>query len=99
MASDYPWQNLWPLVYGSTFSSSVLTSSLQYYSYYRMYFYNKLTITCNLCHEALCHDLFRDSPIITSNATKTTLHCALANDRYSKQIVFCAVGFSTTVNY
>ena len=30
-----------------------------------MYFYNKLTITSNLCHEALCHDSFRDSPIIT----------------------------------
>ena len=58
----YLWRNIWPLVYGSIFVS---TSSLQCFSYYLMYFYNKLTITCNLCHEALCHDLFRDSPIIT----------------------------------
>ena len=65
MASDYTWQNIRPLFYGSIFSSSVLTSSLQYCSYYRIYFYNELTITCSLCHEALCHDLFRDSPIIT----------------------------------
>ena len=28
MASDYPWQNIRPLVYGSIFSSSVSTSSL-----------------------------------------------------------------------
>ena len=34
-----------------------------------------------------------------SNATKKTLHRALANDVYSKQIDFCAVGFSTTANY
>ena len=81
--SDYPWRNIWPLVYGSIFSSSVSTSSLQYCSYYWMYFYNELTITCNLCHEALWHHLFHDSPIITrksSNATKTTLHHALTND-------------------
>ena len=37
--------------------------------------------------------------ISSSNVTKTTLHRALAIDGYSKQIAFCAVGFSTTVNY
>ena len=35
----------------------------------------------------------------SSNATKTILHRALANDGYSKQIVFCAVGFFTTAKY
>ena len=38
---------------------------MQYCSYYWMYFYNELTIINNVCHEALCHDLFRDSLIIT----------------------------------
>ena len=33
-------------------SSSIWTSSLQYCSYYRMYFYNELTITSNLCHDS-----------------------------------------------
>ena len=55
MASDHTWRNIRPLVYGSIFSSSVSTSSLQYCSYYRMHFYNELTITCSLCHQALCH--------------------------------------------
>ena len=33
--------------------------------------------------------------VSSSNTTKTALHRALANDGYSKQIVFCTVGFST----
>ena len=37
--------------------------------------------------------------VSSSNAMKTTLHRALANGGYSKQIVFCAVGFSTTANH
>ena len=106
LLADYPWRNIWPLACGSIFSSSIPTSSLQYCIYYRMYFYNELTITCNLCHEALCERLVMIYSVIlrllhvnSSNATKTTLHHTLANDGYSKQIVFCAVGFSTTANY
>ena len=30
MTSHYPWQNIWPLAYGSIFPSSVSTSSLWY---------------------------------------------------------------------
>ena len=37
--------------------------------------------------------------VSSSNVRKTTLHRALANDGYPKQIVFCAVGYSTTAKY
>ena len=52
VASHYPWQNIWSLVYGSIFPSNISTLSLQYCSYYRMYCYNELTVTSNLCYDS-----------------------------------------------
>ena len=52
MASYYPWQNIWPLVHDSIFSSDISTSSLQYCSYYRTYLYTESTITSILCHDS-----------------------------------------------
>ena len=55
MASDYPWRK-WPraLVYGIAYS--LLAYQHQALSTGVMYFYNELTMTSSLGHEALCHD-------------------------------------------
>ena len=73
MASCYPWRNIWPLIYGSIFPSSISTSSFRYCSYYRMYFYNELTITSNLCHDFNFSVILR---LLHASTSYATTRCA-----------------------